>query len=95
MNTASLYQKATNPVEEQAPVQETPEQALNKQLFANWRSDAITRIKIIELETQISELLRDAVQLAVTYPTTNNHQQMVQKLIRVDALRKVVESYGR
>ena len=95
MNQAKLYSDATSLPDEKAPAVDTPEQAMHKQLILNWRNDAITRIKVAELEKQITELLEEATQLAVSYPQTNNHQQIVQKLVKADTLRKVVDSYAQ
>jgi len=70
------------------------EDALIKQQRLEWTQSQVTQNVMSTLANEVDELETDARQLAVSYHTHNNHQQIISKLIKADTLRKVIEKHA-
>lgn len=103
MSLLSAYtHSAKNPVN---PDEEQPEQSVSQmqeseariQAKHNWKQSTITQEFVKQTQDEIGTLLTDAVNLSVSYPQHNNHQQIIHKLIKVKALQEVLDThiYGK
>lgn len=84
-----VRQKETPP-----PVSPT-EQKMAMQAQSNWIRSHQTAKVFEAIGKEIEELEAQARNFAVTYHEHNNHQQIIQRLIRADELRKIIKTYGR
>lgn len=83
--------------EEQPAVSQMQESEARIQARHNWKQSTVTQEFVQKTHSDIGTLLTDAVNLAVSYPQHNNHQQIIQKLIKVKALQEVLDThiYGK
>lgn len=99
-NLAKLYTDATRLPKEvkednSKESEDSKQQSQANETFKlNWLGQPQTKDFFEKVEDDINNLLHEAVNLAVQYPQTNNHDGIVNRLVRVDTLRKVLE-YGR
>jgi hypothetical protein len=71
------------------------ENALLAQERVNWLQSAGTKVLFKGLSDQINELRKQATALAITYPTHQNHLQIIQLLQHADNLQQTIDRYGR
>ena len=97
MSIHGAYTDSTlrNVPDEERESQPDTEVTLSIQAKINWLGDSVTQLMISSIRKEIDELELQARQLAVSYPQHNNHQQIVQSLVKADTLRKVLDKYGR
>jgi hypothetical protein len=62
-------------------------------LIHNWLQSTVTQEMLADINENEQGLITLAIQQACSYPSHNNHQQIVQLLVRVDTLRKLKETY--
>lgn len=96
MNTAKAYQSAVNPPSDKPEdVKETvdPDSIILQQKVHEWKRSTVNVEYVRKTQEQISSLLDDAMKLAVQYHQSNNHQQIINKLVQADTLRKVVNDH--
>lgn len=67
------------------------EDAAHTQTKLNWLASTPTELMMKKLQNQITDLLALSVMQAVTYPTHQNHLQIIQNLVRVSELQKTIE----
>ena len=60
----------------------------------NWRNSTVTQEIFSEMEEQVISLERQARDLACTYHQHQNHQQIIQLLVRANELRKLIATYA-
>lgn len=74
------------------------EQEAREQLHLQTKIDWLKNIRTQEifdmLNAQILELENDARQLAVSFHSHNNYQQIIKKLIEASTLRDFINTYG-
>lgn len=92
--SVSVYHKAAGKYN---PEPESPaiEDAQLTQLKHDWLTNPITAAMFKNIGIEVSSLMEQAISLAVSYPQHNNHQQIVEKLVRINELRKIKETYGK
>ncbi len=99
MSLLSAYtQSAKNPVntdneEPEQSVASLQESEARIQAKHNWKQSTVTQEFVLSTQEEIGTLLKDAVNLAVSYPTHNNHQQIVQKLQSVKTLQEFLDKH--
>ena len=71
------------------------EDATRKQLKLSWIQSTVTQEIFASMNNEAQALIDSAIALAVAYPTSQNHLQIINNLVRVDAIRKVINTYGR
>lgn len=64
------------------------------QLEMSWKSHPFTAKLHKDLVEEMSNLLDSAIALSSNYHQHNNHQIIIDKLIRVDQLRKIKSRYA-
>jgi len=90
---ADLYHKTTGQfVEDVVPPPETD--ATIGQLETDWKHHPFTAKFHRELSEEIDALITSAMSLATCYHTHNNHQQIIEKLVRAAELRKLKVKYA-
>lgn len=96
MSIHSAYTDSTlrNVPDETRESQPDTEVTLSRQLKLNWIKDPVTQQMLSSIQKEIDEMNVLATQLACSYPTHNNHQQVIQTLVKADTLRKVIDTYA-
>lgn len=59
-----------------------------------WLQHFYTKKFLGNLETLKNSLIEKSVQLGISYPTTNNHQQIVKTLTQVATIDDILNKYG-
>src|ERR1700743_3657946 len=102
MNFGKLYTDLTRLPEDvsgqaEQSVSSIQESEARIQAKHNWKQSTITQEVIADTIIEISTLLADSVNLAVSYPQTNNHQAIIQKLIKAKTLQEFLDKhvYGK
>lgn len=95
--TPSLYTSLTKLVVEDSDDNNKPqvEDAARFQARQSWLNSTITKEHLDNIQNEISRLLKQSVDLSVSYPSHQNHNQIIHNLIRVDTLKKLIESYDK
>ena len=94
MNFGKIYSDATKlpkkdtPEEEKEKLSAEQHKAIEQQSKEQWLKHPVTINLLKIIAEQQTQLLEQAVQLAVTYHQHNNHQQIIKCLIEADALTK-------
>ncbi len=84
--------------QEQKAKEETKEQieaSARTQIRLDWLQSTITQELFSTIGKQVEDYLAQAELLAISYPSHQNHQQIIHALVKANTLRKVIESYGR
>lgn len=95
-NLAKLYTQLTkNPIESDTPLKEIDPaaDAARQQSLSNWKNATITREKVAEYQDEIVKLVKQSVELALSFPQHGNPHKIIQNLIKIDTLTKIVNSY--
>lgn len=95
MKFGQLYTELTKlPAEAQeVPVSAIQESEARTQVKHQWKQSTVTQELVLSVKKEINDLIVSSISLAVSYPQTSNHQQIVQNLIRVDSLQKLLDTY--
>lgn len=95
MKFGQLYTELTKlPAEAQeVPVSEIQESEARTQVKHQWKQSTVTQELVFSIKKEINDLIVSSISLAVSYPQTSNHQQIVQNLIKVDTLQKLLDTY--
>lgn len=82
-------------VGEQTQQIEKPQQvdAVRQQLKISWLQSTVTEEMVKSLSNDRDSLLKQAINLAETYQTNGNHQQIINCLIKASTIGKVIEQY--
>lgn len=90
-----VYHRVTGQLtpEESVPQSDSVD-AARYQLRINWLQSTITREMVDAISGERDSLVRQAIQQACSYPQHTNHHQIIQLLVRADALQKVIETYA-
>ena len=100
MSALSAYSEATGKAQ-RARESAEPEKVtitdneMNLQRRIEWLAHQDTQSLFKKLHAEAESLLDLAIMQAVAYPTHNNHQQIINTLVRVHTLREVVNSNAR
>ena len=97
MQFGKIYQDVTKGPsrDEDEPTQtvaKNNESEARAQAKFNWKSSTVTQEMVQSFQAEASDLMAKTIALAVNYPTTGNHQQIIQNLVRINELSKVVET---
>lgn len=89
-----VYHRVTGQLvpEEQLPLKEVD--AVRFQLRVNWLQSTITREMVDAISKERDSLVKQAIQQACSFPQHQNYHQIIQQLVRADALQKVIETYA-
>lgn len=97
MNFGKLYTDLTKlPPKDDKPestVAQNNESEARVQIRMTWKQSTMTQEFVEETVKEIGDLIDKSVSLSVAYPTTNNHHQIIQNLVRVDALKRLLNKY--
>jgi hypothetical protein len=97
MNFGKIYSSVTKLPREESftnppdSVEKSNNDAARIQAVHNWKQSTVTQEFVKSTQDEISDLINKAIALAVSYPTTNNHQQIVQNLVKADTLSKLLD----
>ncbi len=93
-NLPSLYTKLTRSLREEDKVEKPVEvDAGREEALAQWRRATITQEKVKEMNDECSRLFNECLHLAKTYHQHEDHQQILNNLIRIDTLNTIIQSY--
>jgi vacuolar-type H+-ATPase subunit H len=106
MNHVEIYKQATTPqglagrsINDEEKAKEAARSAavrLEEDLKrAQWLNDKYTQQVLKELRDKRNEFNQQAITQATTYPTHNNHQQIVQLLQQVATIDNLLATYAR
>ena len=96
MNTAKIYAKGTGqeaqPSDEEVAQKNASlmEEQNKKASKEAWRRHPLTREFFFEINSEVSKLDNLARELAMNYHQTNNHNVIIQTLVKAETLRKLV-----
>lgn len=93
-NIAKIYSIATGKAVAPEQQPEDKDLAIKTQVRLNWLQSTPTQEMFSSIGKEIEDCLAQAETLAVTYSTHQNHQQIIQILVKANTLRKVLESYA-
>lgn len=94
-NLAKLYSNATStPVEESLSVGSIADSEINAQMKYDWLKSPITSMMITSISNAMDEHVKEAIQLAKSYPQHQNHNRIIQLLNQIDTLGNVIKTYG-
>lgn len=95
MKFGSLYTELTKlpPEVQEVPVSAVQESEARTQVRHQWKQSTVTQELVQSLKQEINDLIVSSISLAISYPQTSNHQQIVQNLIRIDTLQKLLDTY--
>lgn len=67
------------------------------QAIHSWKQSTVTQEFVKQTKDEINDLLAKTIGLAVAYPQSSNHQQIIQNLIKVHTLEEVLSKhiYGK
>lgn len=95
MNTVKIYSKAIGtPVDDsivQVKLQQQTNKADRQASIQQWKQHPLTKEFFSKINNDIAELDNEARELAFNYHQTNNHDAIIQRLLRASTLRKVIE----
>ena len=91
-NISSIYNQAIDPTPREGS--EPSKDAATIQAEVNWQNASITKRFFKALEDEANVLEKTARNLAVSYHSHQNHNQIVQLLIRSAELRKILSNYA-
>ena len=97
MNIQKIYSDTIGrkPKEELGePIKSPAEDASSFQARMQWLESTITQDVFKNIKDEIVFLEAQARTLACTYPTHQNHQQIIHALVRAEELRKVIDKYA-
>lgn len=94
-NLAKIYDLATGKLSKPVEDPNKPlEAAARTQIKFDWLQSTVTQEMFSSISKEIEDCLAQAEALAVSYPTHQNHQQIIQTLVKANSLRKVIEVYA-
>lgn len=104
MNLAKIYADASGKTEVvqrridelKMPEQQTKEreEAARAQVKFDWLKSTVTQEMLENIGKEITTLINQAIDMSLTYHQTNNHQQIINTLVKVHTLRKVLKDYA-
>lgn len=101
MNTAKIYAQASGQVDRASELKDelqrkqvagAEEQAARQISISNWLANPMTKDFFSNIQNNITELDNRARELALSYPTSNNHQEIILLLVKSATLRQIMES---
>lgn len=92
-NLSELYHNATR-LKEVIKDENQPDQPIDYIAKLSWLTHPGTKDYFEEIGKEIEQLMAMSIALAVNYPQTKNHEQIIANLIRIDCLKKQI-AYGR
>ena len=78
---------------ESAPPPEEDATRFNARI--QWVQSTITQEHIVNISNEVAELIKQSVELSVSYPQHKNADKIIQNLVRVDTLEKILLSYKK
>lgn len=96
-NLSKIYTEACGiHIPGEVPLPTSPaEDATRMQLKSNWLESTVTQELIKALTEEVTNLETMARQMAVGYPSNQNHLAIIQYLVKADTIRKIIEKYAR
>lgn len=94
-NLASIYSEATKafePIEEQT--ESIAEQELTAQQRYDWLKSPVTVNTFSSISNAIEAKMKQAIDLAMSYPQTKNHDKVIQLLVEINTLGNIIKTYG-
>lgn len=99
-NLAKIYSDACGGIIKETPenkqfIDSITESELSKQAKFDWLQNPVTAEIFKSLNNEIEDLEKQARELACGYAEHNNHQRIINLLVRSSELRKIQLKYGR
>lgn len=97
MKFGQLYTEVTKLPAEVAEVPQNvaaiQESEARIQVKHQWKESTVTQELVRSLKKEINDLIVTSISLAISYPQTSNHQQIIQNLIKVNTLQELLDIY--
>lgn len=97
-NIPLLYTRLTKNPPKEVNVEKTndinpADDAARQQMESNWKRSTVTLEKANKLTDDIAKLFDECLVIAHSYPQHQNPHKMVQNLVKIKALKEILETY--